>query len=123
VLGTLVLIWNLIASAKRGQVAGPDPWDARTLEWSIPSPPPEYNFAKIPRVTSRYPMWDMKSPGLTAEVPHTANGDKRLDGLRSLPRDRSLARRARRPGIGHDAHRRIRRAARQTPILSSTVER
>ena len=31
-------------------VAGDDPWDARSLEWSIPSPPPEYNFAEIPEV-------------------------------------------------------------------------
>ena len=43
----------------------------RTLEWSIPSPPPEYNFATIPTVTSRYPLWDMKSPELTTDVPHS----------------------------------------------------
>ena len=45
-----------------------------TLEWSIPSPPPEYNFAEIPTVTSRYPLWDLKHPERTAEMPHTHEG-------------------------------------------------
>ena len=39
--------------------AGPDPWHGPTLEWTIPSPPPEYNFAVIPTVTSAYPNWDV----------------------------------------------------------------
>src|SRR4029079_1113536 len=70
-IGTAFFIWNFFRSFKAGEIAGNDPWGGGTLEWSIPSPPPEYNFAKIPKVTSRYPMWDMKSPALTAEVPHT----------------------------------------------------
>jgi cytochrome o ubiquinol oxidase subunit 1 len=37
-----------------------DPWNGRTLEWSIPSPTPFYNFAVIPTVESRYPYWDVK---------------------------------------------------------------
>ena len=36
------------AAASSGEIAGNDPWGAPTLEWSIPSPPPEYNFAAIP---------------------------------------------------------------------------
>ncbi len=39
-----------------------DPWDAWTLEWSTSSPPPEYNFASIPVVASRRPLWDLKHP-------------------------------------------------------------
>ena len=78
-IGTLIFLYNFFASFRTGAIAGNDPWGAGTLEWSIPSPPPEFNFARIPRVTSRYPMWDMKTPALTAEVPHSANGDKRLD--------------------------------------------
>ena len=54
--------------------AGNDPWGAATLEWSIPSPPPEYNFAKIPMVTSRYPLWDLTHPERTSELPHTQAG-------------------------------------------------
>jgi hypothetical protein len=42
----------------RGATAGDDPWDGATLEWATTSPPPAYNFAVIPRVTSPYPMWD-----------------------------------------------------------------
>lgn len=40
--------------------ASGDPWDARTLEWSIPSPAPEYNFATIPQVTDRDEWWEEK---------------------------------------------------------------
>jgi cytochrome c oxidase subunit 1/cytochrome c oxidase subunit I+III len=42
----------------RGRPAGADPWHGPTLEWSIPSPPPEFNFAVIPTVSSAYPNWD-----------------------------------------------------------------
>jgi len=62
IIATLVLIWNLFYSMFKGQPAGNDPWDAWTLEWSIPSPPPEYNFAGIPVVRSRRPLWDIKHP-------------------------------------------------------------
>ena len=37
-----------------------DPWDGRTLEWSVPSPPPFYNFAVTPEVTERDAWWEMK---------------------------------------------------------------
>jgi cytochrome c oxidase subunit I len=76
---TLVLVYNILVSRKRGALAGNDPWGGGTLEWSIPSPPPVYNFAKIPRVTSRYPMWDVKSPQMAADVPHTRAGDKAVE--------------------------------------------
>jgi hypothetical protein len=49
---------NLLWSALRGSVAGPDPFYGGTLEWTIPSPPPHYNFAVIPTVRSPYPNWD-----------------------------------------------------------------
>src|ERR1700678_1299699 len=60
--GVLVFIGNLLWSYWRGKVAGSDPWDAWTLEWSTPSPPPTYNFATIPEVRSRRPLWDLKHP-------------------------------------------------------------
>lgn len=40
-----------------------DPWDGRTLEWSVPSPAPAYNFAIIPEVTSRDAFYEMKKKG------------------------------------------------------------
>jgi len=60
--GVLTFVANLIRSALRGRPAGSDPWDAWTLEWSTTSPPPEYNFATIPTVKSRRPLWDLKHP-------------------------------------------------------------
>jgi cytochrome c oxidase subunit I+III len=56
--GILLLFGNLVVSYRRGLPAGPDPWHGPTLEWATPSPPPEYNFAVIPRVSSAYPNWD-----------------------------------------------------------------
>ena len=61
-LGTLVFVANLLWSYFKGKDAGADPWDAWTLEWSMPSPPPAYNFAVIPEVRSRRPLWDLKHP-------------------------------------------------------------
>jgi cytochrome c oxidase subunit I+III len=58
-VGILLLLGNLVVSFLRGAPAGPDPWHGPTLEWTISSPPPEYNFAVIPRVTSPYPNWDV----------------------------------------------------------------
>jgi cytochrome c oxidase subunit 1 len=43
------------------------------------SPPPEYNFATIPTVTSRYPLWDRTHPELTRDVPHTREGERAID--------------------------------------------
>jgi len=69
VIGTLLFVYNFFKSKKSGPVAPADPWGAGTLEWSIPSPAPEYNFARIPTVTSRYPVWDIKSQGASVGVP------------------------------------------------------
>ncbi|HUD49396.1 MAG TPA: cytochrome c oxidase subunit I [Candidatus Baltobacteraceae bacterium] len=61
-IGTVFLILNILISLRKGRLAGNDPWDAWTLEWSTTSPPPEYNFAEIPTVKSRRPLWDIKHP-------------------------------------------------------------
>jgi cytochrome c oxidase subunit I+III len=57
-VGILVLFGNLVVSYFRGEPAGDDPWHGPTLEWTVPSPPPEYNFAVVPTVSSAYPNWD-----------------------------------------------------------------
>jgi cytochrome c oxidase subunit 1 len=57
-----IFVINLVRAALRGPKAGNDPWDAWTLEWSTTSPPPEYNFATLPVVRSRRPLWDQKHP-------------------------------------------------------------
>jgi hypothetical protein len=56
--GVLLFLYNVVRSRTRGAPAGENPWGAPTLEWSTPSPPPPYNFAVIPSVASRHPLWE-----------------------------------------------------------------
>lgn len=58
--GVLLFLMNAWRSYRRGEAAGDDPWDARTLEWSTTSPPPVYNFAHIPEVTAEDDFWHRK---------------------------------------------------------------
>jgi cytochrome c oxidase subunit 1 len=86
-LGVLVFMFNVLYSRRRGKAAGNDPWDARTLEWAIPSPPPEHNFDTIPSVKHRDDFWYQKHPELAHDeaqgredarprgVPHGAQAD------------------------------------------------
>ena len=69
--GILAFVHNFFWSLRKGEVAGDDPWDGRTLEWSISSPPPEYNFAVIPTVSGRDPFWETKM---------AAGGDRSVTG-------------------------------------------
>jgi cytochrome c oxidase subunit 1 len=61
-IAVLIFAYNLISSLLNGKIAGNDPWDAWTLEWSTASPPPDYNFSTDPVVHSRRPLWDLKHP-------------------------------------------------------------
>lgn len=62
IAGIACLSWNILRSARKGEKAGDDPWDAWTLEWATTSPPPEYNFETVPAVRSARPLWDLKHP-------------------------------------------------------------
>jgi len=62
IVGILFWVVNFVWAYFKGKPAGDDPWDAWTLEWSTSSPPPDYNFARIPVVRSRRPLWDLKHP-------------------------------------------------------------
>ncbi|HEX5439123.1 MAG TPA: cytochrome c oxidase subunit I [Gemmatimonadaceae bacterium] len=57
-LGVLLFVLNFFWSLIDGPVAGPNPWDSASLEWATSSPPPPYNFAVIPTVRSRDPLWE-----------------------------------------------------------------
>ena len=57
-IGILLFVVNVARSLAKGAAAGPNPWDAPTLEWSVPSPPPPYNFGVIPLIASRHPLWE-----------------------------------------------------------------
>jgi hypothetical protein len=61
-LGILAFVVNLLKSIKGGEPAPVNPWNAPGLEWAIPSPPPEYNFAKLPTVHSLDPLWHQDGP-------------------------------------------------------------
>ena len=58
-LGTGIAIYFVVMvyTFFKGQRAVRDHWDGRTLEWSLPNPPPEYNFRVIPTVHARDAFW------------------------------------------------------------------
>jgi cytochrome c oxidase subunit 1 len=64
VAGGALLVFNAVRSYGWGEVAGDNPWNADTLEWSTSSPPPVYNFLHQPVVEGRYALWDR-----TADAP------------------------------------------------------
>ena len=78
-----IFLFNLIKSIRSGEASGDDPWDARTLEWTTPSPTPHYNFAKIPEVTARDEFWHRKyaesEDGRAVPVPVGASDDNAGD--------------------------------------------
>jgi cytochrome aa3-600 menaquinol oxidase subunit 1 len=75
--GFVVLVYNIVWSmGHAAREATGDPWDGRTLEWSLPSPAPEYNFACIPTVTGRDAWWTVKQ-GNRVAAPRCRPGDIR----------------------------------------------
>ncbi len=57
-LGVGLFLVDVLRSRRHGPPAGNNPWGASTLEWSVASPPPPYNFAVLPTVRSRDPLWE-----------------------------------------------------------------
>jgi len=57
-LAVLLFVVNMVKSVLVGKKADPNPWNAPTLEWATACPPPRYNFAHIPMIDSRTPLWD-----------------------------------------------------------------
>ncbi|MEJ0047868.1 MAG: hypothetical protein WDN04_18415 [Rhodospirillales bacterium] len=87
--GVLLLLVNVIQSLRSGRLAGANPWDGATLEWSVPSPPPSYNFAVIPTVVSRHPLWEDR-------LQESADRSTAIEGMLLDHRSRNA---------GHDAAR------------------
>jgi heme/copper-type cytochrome/quinol oxidase subunit 1 len=79
--GLLMIFANLLWSRFRGAPSGPDPFHGGTLEWTTSSPPPPYNFAVIPTVTSPYPNWDRAEGVLELEGGHETPTSTVRDGL------------------------------------------
>ncbi|MGI8794585.1 MAG: cytochrome c oxidase subunit I [Acidimicrobiales bacterium] len=59
-VSVLVFLYNVFTSRRNKVIAGADPWDGRTLEWTIPSPPPAYNFGVQPVVHALDDFWHQK---------------------------------------------------------------
>jgi cytochrome c oxidase subunit I+III len=62
--GVGLFLFNLGWSLRRGRPAGSDPWGSDTLEWSESSPPPEAQFARLPVVRDRHPLWPPFATGV-----------------------------------------------------------
>jgi cytochrome c oxidase subunit 1/cytochrome c oxidase subunit I+III len=88
--GTLVTLYNVVRSAFEGAPAGADPWGGSTLEWATTSPPEHYDFARMPVVRSRDPLWDGGVDAGPAYdearlTPRTSPLDAELEAVIELP--------------------------------------
>jgi cytochrome c oxidase subunit I+III len=74
--GILLFVINVVRSRTHGIQASANPWRADTLEWAESSPPPQAQFAAIPIVTSRHPLWDQEpvGAGMLEATPSTWRG-------------------------------------------------
>jgi cytochrome c oxidase subunit I len=84
-LSVAVFVFNILRTRRRGVVAGSDPWDGRTLEWWIPSPPPSYNFERLPVVRARDAFWVVKHGFQRAVRPRAADASR--PALEAAPPD------------------------------------
>ncbi|HZG13811.1 MAG TPA: cytochrome c oxidase subunit I [Candidatus Bathyarchaeia archaeon] len=84
-LGSILFAINMVVAAKSKKAAGNDPWDARTLEWAIPSPAPEYNFAQTPLVRGLDALWVEKMAGNKGMTPAEPLGSIHMPSPSFLP--------------------------------------
>jgi cytochrome c oxidase subunit 1/cytochrome c oxidase subunit I+III len=91
-LGLAVSLWNVVQSRITGEIASSNPWGANTLEWLTASPPEHYNFAHIPIIASRDPLWDggyAAGPAYAEGrlTPRTSVLDASLEEVIEMPED------------------------------------
>jgi cytochrome c oxidase subunit 1 len=73
-ISILPFLWNVFVSLRNGKVAGDDPWEGNTLEWATSSPPPPYNFDRLPEIRSERPLFDARH-GHMGHGGHGRKGD------------------------------------------------
>lgn len=76
--GFAITLANVVKSLRGGTPAGPDPWEAGTLEWATSSPPPAHNFDAVPAVNSRMPLWYALGEAGESGVAPTQQEDRRV---------------------------------------------
>ncbi|WP_078547367.1 cytochrome c oxidase subunit I [Litchfieldia alkalitelluris] len=90
-ISTLILLVNIVKTSINGPKAEADAWgDGRTLEWAIPSPPPEYNFKQTPLVRGLDALWVEKMAGKKGMTPAEPIGDIHMPNGSILPFTMSL---------------------------------
>ena len=96
----LPFLWNVFISLRSGKIAGDDPWEGNTLEWATTSPPPPYNFDRLPRRSA--PSARSSTPA-TRRTPATRSAidDERLVRGRATPRPAARGRPRRSGGISN----------------------
>ena len=78
-VASLMLVVNILISARSGKVAGDNPWDAWTLEWATTSPPPHDNFSQVPPIHGRRPLWDLAHPAAAGAKAPAAPKERTFD--------------------------------------------
>ncbi|MYL33005.1 cytochrome c oxidase subunit I [Pontibacillus yanchengensis] len=84
-IGTIIFLINVVMTTMKGEKVSGDPWDARTLEWSIPSPPPFYNFTQTPLVRGLDALWVEKRHGNGKMTPAEPLGDIHMPNNSFIP--------------------------------------
>jgi cytochrome c oxidase subunit 1 len=72
-ISVLPFLINVIATFINGERVGDDPWEANTLEWATSSPPPPYNFDRLPPIRSERPVFDLRHKH---DVEHLAEAEQ-----------------------------------------------
>jgi cytochrome c oxidase subunit 1 len=83
--GTILLVWNIIVTSLKPKDAPADPWDGRTLEWTMSSPAPEYNFAQTPLVRGLDAFYLEKAAGNKGMTPAEPLGSIHMPSPSILP--------------------------------------
>src|SRR5205814_2571323 len=87
-IAVVLFLVNVAVSLKRGARAGDNPWGAETLEWATESPPPVYNFARVPVVSSRSPLWEEGALATVTGLPSDRRELLVTDPLDAVPSHR-----------------------------------